>query len=348
MNKAGVRWLGFGAVAITLAAPQTGRSSPPVPPPAAVPPAAASPSSPPSSTPPPEAAKPSDPVVERSRALREAADLLDKAGAARTRGSRNFAEQLFSSAELIVGPDSVADLAPLFREGAPPRINTPLKAVPKDAAPQPTTVGNSDDDEPAPKPQKGSLSGVLQFEGGATGEAVGVVMLEPASGKFRRRRPQERIMEQRNRSFGPHVLVVPVGSTVAFPNFDTIYHNVFSRSDAKAFDLGLYKAGQEREMTFDKEGVVRLGCNLHANMQGYIVVSASPYYTVTDATGHFTFRSLEPGKYRLRAWSERSAQLVTRELEIKPDKNTITLGLTADTTAGLGPDKFGVPRGKKP
>ena len=341
MNKVGVRWLGLGAVAMTLTAPQTGWGSPQVPPPAAGPPAT-------SPSPGDPAAKPSDPVVERSRALREAADLLDKAGAARTRGSRNFAEQLFSSAELIVGPESVSDLAPLFREGAPPRINTPLKPIPKDATPQPATVGNSDDDEPAPKPQKGSLSGTLQYEGSAAGDAIGVVMLEPASGKFRRRRPQERIMEQRNRSFGPHVLVIPVGSTVAFPNFDTIYHNVFSRSDAKSFDLGLYKAGQEREVTFDKEGVVRLGCNLHANMQGYIVVSASPYYTATDATGRFTFRSLEPGKYRLRAWSERSAQLVTREIEIKPDKNTLTLSLTADAAAGLGPDKFGVPRGKKP
>ncbi|HEX2569987.1 MAG TPA: hypothetical protein VH877_10560 [Polyangia bacterium] len=346
MNKAAVRWLRFGAVALAFAVPQTGRGEPQAPP-SAVPPTAS-----PSSTPPPEtpaaAAKPSDPVAERSRALREAADLLDKAGAARTRGSRNFAEQLFSSAELIVGPDTLAELAPLFREGAPPRINTPLKTAPKDAAPQPTTVGNSDDEEPAVKPQKGSLSGVVQLEGGAAGDGIGVVMLEPASGKFRHRRPVQRIMEQRNRNFGPHVLVVPVGSTVAFPNFDSIYHNVFSRSDAKPFDLGLYKAGQEREVTFDKEGIVRLGCNLHANMQGYIVVSASPYYTVTDATGHFSFRNLEPGKYHLRAWSERSAQPITREIEVKPDKNTINLSVTADAAAGLGPDKFGVPRGKKP
>jgi plastocyanin len=340
MKKVRARWLRYGAVAMVLGAPQAVLGSPPGAPNPGTPPPTTTPETPGS------AAKPADPVAERSHALREAADLLDKAGAARTRGSRNFAEQLFSSAELIVGPDSLADLSPLFREGAPPRINTPLKEAPKDAAPQPTTVGNSDEEEPAAKPQKGALSGVLQFEGG--GEGVGVVMLEPASGKFRRRRPQQRVVEQRNRQFGPHVLVVPVGSTVAFPNFDTIFHNVFSRSEAKAFDLGLYKAGQEREVTFDKEGIVRLGCNLHANMQAYLVVSASPYYTVTDATGRFSFRSLEPGKYRLRAWSERSSQMTTREIEIKPDKNMINLSLVADTAAGLGPDKFGVPRGKKP
>ena len=79
-------------------------------------------------------------------------------------------------------------------------------------------------------------------------------------------------MEQRNREFAPHILAVPVGSTVAFPNFDTIYHNVFSRSEAAPFDLGIYSNGQSRELTFDKDGIVRLGCNLHSNMSAYVVV----------------------------------------------------------------------------
>ncbi len=287
-----------------------------------------------------------DPVAERAQAIGEAGSLLQKAGAARTRGNRNFAEQLFSSAELILGSEALAELAPLFREGAPPRITTPLKVLPKDTPPQPAVVGNSDEEEkPEDKPKRGSLSGMLKLDGKAL-EGRGVITLEPVGGKFRKRAPKSRVMEQRNREFAPKILAVPVGSTVAFPNFDTIYHNVFSRSDAQPFDLGIYKNGQSRELTFEKEGIIRLGCNLHANMSAYIVVVAAPHYVVTDDKGHFSFRSLEPGKYKVRAWSERTMKPVTQEITILPDKNSVTLTLPADAPAGASADKFGVARGK--
>ena len=76
----------------------------------------------------------------------------------------------------------------------------------------------------------------------------------------------------------------PAGSTVSFPNFDPIFHNVFSTSPARAFDLGIYKNGESRDVTFAKEGLIRLGCNLHANMAAHVVVVAAPHYVVTDAT----------------------------------------------------------------
>ena len=285
-----------------------------------------------------------DPVGERVQAINEATSLLQKAGAARTRGNRNFAEQLFSSAELILGPEALAERAPLVREGAPPRVSTPLKVLPKDTPPQPAAVGSSDEDEkPEEKPRRGVLSGALNL-GGKTLDGRGVVTLEPASGKFHRRAPRTRVMEQRNREFAPKIMAVPVGSTVSFPNFDTVYHNVFSRSDARAFDLGIYKNGQSRDLKIEKEGIVRLGCNLHANMSAYIVATNAPHYAITDDKGHFSFRSLEPGKYRLRAWSEKTLKPQVQEITVVPEKNSVSVTLPADAPAG-SVDKFGVARG---
>jgi plastocyanin len=286
-----------------------------------------------------------DPAKEKAAQLREAASLLEKAGDALARGNKSFAEQLFSSAELIVGPDAVADLASRFREGAPPRVNTPLKTIP-DAGKQPVLVGNSDEDEPEKKPEKGVLTGSVQIEGKGTG-AVGVITLEPVGKKWPRRAAKQRVVEQRNREFLPHVTAVPVGSTVSFPNYDPTFHNVFSSSESKPFDLGLYKGGQARDVTFDKEGVVRIGCNLHANMSAFIVVVAAPHYAITDENGNFKFGSLAPGKYTLRAWSDKSTTPVTQEITIKVGTNQVAVGVKADAPAGPAPDKFGVARGSK-
>jgi plastocyanin len=166
--------------------------------------------------------------------------------------------------------------------------------------------------------------------------------------KWKKRTPKVRVVEQRERNFAPHVLAVPVGSTVTFPNFDNVFHNVFSTSESSKFDLGLYKGGQAREMVFEKEGVVRLGCNLHANMSAYVIVVGAPHYAIADANGGFKFKSLEPGKYKLRAWSEKSLSPVTQEIEISAGGNKVSVGVKADAPEGPAPDKFGVPRGKKP
>ena len=310
---------------------------------AAPPPAVTAPNTNPAT---PPVSKQIDPVAERAQAIREAASLLEKAGAALERGNKNFAEQLFSSAEIIVGPEALSELAPRFREGAPPRVTTPLKVLPKNTPAQPLTVGNSDEEEPDAKPKKGSLSGVVEVDG-KPGEGLGVVTLEPKNGKFKHRTAKQRVMEQRDRQFAPRVLVVPVGSTVAFPNFDPVYHNVFSSSEARPFDLGIYKGGQSREMTFDKEGVLALGCNLHANMSAHIVVVGAPHYVITDDKGRFSFRSLEPGTYTMRVWNERTLAPWSQDVVIKADKNSLSVKLKGDAPSGPSPDKFGNPRGKR-
>jgi hypothetical protein len=135
---------------------------------------------------------------------------------------------------------------------------------------------------------------------------------------------------------------------VSFPNFDPVYHNVFSLSPARAFDLGIYKNGESRDVTFEKEGIIRLGCNLHANMTAHVAVVAAPHYVVTEPGGHYKFRSLAPGKYKLRAWAEDSTEPVTKTIEIKEGENTLDLDVPRGAPAGLGTDKFGLPRGKAP
>ena len=297
----------------------------------------------------PAPAKALTPAGQRAQALREAADLIDKAQTALANGNKNLAEMLFSSAELIVGPDALASIAPTFREGAPPRITTPTIRVDPSTAPQPRTVGSSEQEDAeahvAPPRVEGSLDGTLVIDGKPLSGAFGLITLEPASGKWKPRTPKRRVIEQRNREFLPHVMAVPVGSTVSFPNFDTVFHNVFSTSPLGAFDLGIYKVGEAREFTFTKEGIIRLGCNLHANMSAYIAVVAAPAYVITDETGHFAFKHLEPGTYKLKAWSEKTKTPITQDVTIKVGPNNVTVGVAADAPAGPSPDKFGGKRG---
>ncbi len=289
------------------------------------------------------------PAGEKAQLLREAADQLDKAGAALANGNKNLAEQLFSTAELLIGPDALASIAPLFRAGAPPRITTPTAKIDTAAPPQPTTVGNSDQEDAEakvpPPPQFGTLDGTLQIDGKAVTKTFGLVTLEPASGKWKPRQPKTRIMEQRGREFAPHIMAIPVGSTVEFPNFDNVFHNVFSTSALAPFDLGIYKAGEARKFVFQKEGIIRLGCNLHANMSAYIIVVSQPFFVATDADGHFAFKHITPGKYKLKAWSERSAAPIVKEITINTGANKIDIGVAGDAPSGPVPDKFGGKRG---
>jgi plastocyanin len=286
------------------------------------------------------------PTGQKAQALREAADLLDKAQASLDNGNKNLAEQLFATAELLTGPDAVADLVEVFRAGAPPRVMTPTVAV-ADTGPQAKAVGSSDEDEAEAKPEKGSLEGTLALDGKPPGGALAFITLEPIGRKGKTRAPKVRVMEQRDRQFGPRLMLIPVGSKVTFPNFDKVFHNVFSTSASMPFDLGLYKEGQSREVTFTKEGIIRIGCNLHANMSASIVVIGAPHYVFTSEDGAFTFKSLAPGKYKLRAWSDRSGEPITQDVTIKAGKNTVAVGVAADGPKGPMADKFGGARGAK-
>ena len=106
--------------------------------------------------------------------------------------------------------------------------------------------------------------------------------------------------------FSPHVLPVMAGTQVEWPNNDDIYHNVFSDSDAKQFDLGLYKGNPlDKRVTFDKPGRVDVFCSIHQNMHCIVFVMANPYFATTDADGHYTITNVPPGTYKLKAWHDR-------------------------------------------
>jgi plastocyanin len=271
-----------------------------------------------------------------------AKDLLTMAVIAGQRGQRSYAEQLFTRAEMITGPKPVASVAGTFRAGAPPRIATALKTLPASTEAQPNLVGSSEADEPPKKPERGTLQGTLKIDGKSP-DSLGVVMLWPEKGG-KKRTPKQRVIEQRGKAFEPHVMAVPVGSTVSFPNFDTIYHNVFSLSKNKSFDLGMYKSGQTRDVKFDKPGIVRLGCNMHASMSAFLIVVDAPHYAVVGSDGAFSFKSLAPGKYKVQAWTERSGEPVTSELVIAVGGNQKDLDLRAGAGPKLSPDKFGTAR----
>jgi plastocyanin len=111
---------------------------------------------------------------------------------------------------------------------------------------------------------------------------------------------------QKNKTFQPHLLSIPVGSTIEFPNNDAIFHNVFSLSGPEPFDLGLYRSGETRPRTFARPGTYRVFCNIHPHMTALIVVVPTPYTTLAAADGRFVL-DLPPGRYKLTAMSERAA-----------------------------------------
>jgi plastocyanin len=127
-----------------------------------------------------------------------------------------------------------------------------------------------------------------------------------------------RRITQKGAEFKPHLLAVVLGTTVEWPNSDDIYHNVFSMSEAKPFDLGLYKGNPEsKRVTFDKAGRVDVFCSIHANMHCIVLVLENPYFALADERGHYAITNAPPGHYRLRAWHERLPPQ-RREITVPP------------------------------
>ncbi|GAC1427696.1 MAG: hypothetical protein NVSMB62_25620 [Acidobacteriaceae bacterium] len=135
-----------------------------------------------------------------------------------------------------------------------------------------------------------------------------VVWLTPAaSNPISRRNAQSKEhyrLVQNNKQFTPHLLVVPVGTNVEFPNRDPFFHNVFSLFNGKRFDLGLYESGTTRTVRFDREGVSYIFCNIHPEMGAVVLALSTPYYAVSGPDGSAVIRGVSPGEYRLSVWSE--------------------------------------------
>jgi hypothetical protein len=119
---------------------------------------------------------------------------------------------------------------------------------------------------------------------------------------------------QKNRTFIPHLQVIPVGTAIQFPNADPFFHNVFSLFDGKRFDLGLYEAGSSKSVTFSREGVSYIFCNIHPEMSAVVLALSTPLYAVASENDSFVLRSIPPGDYSMHLWIEGVPQLVLDSL----------------------------------
>ena len=157
---------------------------------------------------------------------------------------------------------------------------------------------------------------------------------------------------QKNRTFIPHLLVVPVATEVFFPNADPFFHNVFSLFDGKRFDLGLYEAGSTKGVTFSREGVSYIFCNIHPEMSAVVVALTTPLSAIADSAGVIDIHSAPEGEYELHTWVEGVPQPIldrlTHRVHIGP--NGGDLGLINVPIAPLlttaHTNKFGQPYDK--
>jgi len=142
--------------------------------------------------------------------------------------------------------------------------------------------------------------------------------------------PVKAIMDQVNLAFVPDVLVLPLHSTVQFPNSDPISHQVYSFSSARKFQLPLYRGKPYPPVSFEQPGIVTLGCNIHDNMLAYIVVTAAPFFGRTDPNGEWMAPNIAGGKYRVRVWHPliNEPQELERAVQLATDHDAIEVRLT--------------------
>ena len=152
-------------------------------------------------------------------------------------------------------------------------------------------------------------------------EGPGVKPLAPSS--FR--------ITTRAKTLIPHILAIPVGSSVEFPNEDPVAHNLFSLSSPNQFDLGFYRRGAGKRRTFDHPGLVNVYCNVHPTMSAVIHVMSTPHYSLTNGQGSFSIVDVAPGTYRAYAWNEMGG-LAESELIVADGPSPIELMLTIDGT----------------
>jgi plastocyanin len=172
----------------------------------------------------------------------------------------------------------------------------------------------------------------------APGVTTAPIESDAAPGRFR--------MEQKNKGFTPHLLVVPLGSTVEFPNLDPFFHNVFSQFNGKRFDLGLYEAGTTKSVRFDHEGISYLFCNIHSQMAAVIVTLRTPHFAVAAKSSVIELHNVPAGDYEMHVWAEgadlKQLDALTRRVHIAASQRNlgeIRIDATGAVTAHK--NKFG-------
>jgi plastocyanin len=210
---------------------------------------------------------------------------------------------------------------------------------------------------PAPPPRSGEVAGTVELVNSNDPEtrrnhnySGAVLWLEPSPRPASLPMAPLRVtMEQKNKQFNPHVIAIPVGSTVDFPNNDVLQHNVFSLASGQQFDLSLYAGGQTRSVTFRYKGIARVYCNIHSTMSAIIAVLDTPWYAVTPASGKFVIPNVPPGEYVLHIFHERALPerlaLVQPKITVPEDGLTVPLITISETgvVQPPHPDKHGQP-----
>jgi plastocyanin len=242
-------------------------------------------------------------------------------------------------------PDVEKVIRPLAREARSRAGGQPTAAAP----PPPASTVPPPAPEEATPPARAALATVAGTVsgGGPQGPGGAVIWLKRFGGETPRPAPgRTKVITQRGKTFVPHVLAVPVGTTVSFHNDDPIFHNIFSLSKPNDFDTGLYKQGASYNQTFRHAGVVQILCNIHASMLGFVFVVDTPYYAQADEAGAFAIKGVPPGDYELSVWHESAS---------KPSQQRLTVGAAGVRGLALRvagdqrppqflPDKSGKPR----
>jgi plastocyanin len=144
-------------------------------------------------------------------------------------------------------------------------------------------------------------------------------------------KPATATVTMKGKQFEPHVVAVPVGGTVQFPNDDPIFHNAFSVSGENRFDLALYKRPKSGSQTFNHPGVVKVYCNIHPQMSAVVLVRDNPFFTKVAPDGTFTIENVPAGKHVLKAWHERAGE-ASAEVTV-PERGAATASLSLDATS---------------
>jgi plastocyanin len=151
---------------------------------------------------------------------------------------------------------------------------------------------------------------------------------------------------QKNKTFNPPLIVIPVGGKVEFPNRDPFFHNVFSLFEGKRFDLGLYEGGTTRFVQFDKPGISFIFCNIHAQMSAVVIALATPYYAVSNARGDLSIPDVPPGRYAMQVFHSSVApdalRAVDREITLSAGETSLgTLSLAETDVLAGHKNKYG-------
>lgn len=178
------------------------------------------------------------------------------------------------------------------------------------------------------RPNVGDL-GTRGHRGISVDQRRSVVYLETAPrGAFEDRGDMRAGMDQRNETFVPHVLAVMAGTTVEFLNSDRTYHNVFSLSRIRPFDLGRYPTGKSKFIRFERPGIVRVFCDIHSHMSAFILVFGHRFFDVAAADGRFRIENVPPGTYTVAVWNETLPKESTHRVTVPDEGGEVELNVT--------------------